>query len=63
MRWWWWWGHAFANARRGKGLGAIGHETECDGSVAGAPCETAVEGDRGRWWGGVNEVVMVVVLR
>jgi len=26
------------------------------------PCETAVEGDGERWWGGVGEVVAVVGL-
>ena len=54
---WWWWGCAFANTRLERGLGAKSHETERDGSVSGAPWETAVEGDGGRWWGGVDEVV------
>jgi hypothetical protein len=39
------------------------HETERNGSISGAPCETMVEGDGERWWGGANEVVMVVGLR
>jgi hypothetical protein len=29
----------------------------------GVPCETAIEGDGRRRWGGVDEVVVVVVLR
>ena len=40
-------------------LGAKNHETEHNGSVSGAPCETAVESDGGRWLGGVDEVLVV----
>jgi hypothetical protein len=46
-----------------RGLGAKYHETERDGSISGAPCEKAVEGDEGRWWHSVDEVVVVVGLR
>jgi hypothetical protein len=46
----------------GEGAGAKSDETERDGSVSGAPCETAVEGDGGRWWDEVDEVVVVVGL-
>jgi len=54
-------------ARRSRGvwereLRAKNHETERDSSVSGAPCETAVKGDGKRWWGGVDEVVVVVEL-
>jgi hypothetical protein len=63
MRWWWWWGCSFANARRERGLGAKNHETERDGSISGAPCETAVEGDGGRWWRGADEVGLGLGLR
>jgi hypothetical protein len=48
--------------RQERGLGAKSNETECDGSVSGTPCETAVEGDGVRWWDEVDEVVMVVGL-
>ena len=42
----------------GEGAGgAKNHETERGGSILGAPCETAVEGDGGRWWRSVDEVV------
>ena len=44
----------------GEGLGAKNHETEHDGSISGAPCKTTAEGDGERWWGGANEVVVVV---
>jgi hypothetical protein len=60
MRWWWWWGCAFANARRERGLGTKSHKTERDGSILGAPCEMAVEGDGVRCWGGVDEMVVGV---
>jgi hypothetical protein len=46
-----------SQTRAGEGPGAKSHKTERDGSVSGAPCETVVEDDRGKWWGGVNEVV------
>ena len=42
--------------------GAKSHETERDGSISGAPCPTAVEGDGGRWCGCAVEVVVVVGL-
>jgi hypothetical protein len=63
IRWWWWWGSAFANARWERGLGSKSDKTEHDGSISGAPRETAVEGNGGRWWHGVDEVVVVVRLR
>jgi hypothetical protein len=50
----------FANARWKRGLGAKSRETERDGSVSGAPCETAVDGDGERWRAGVDEVVAAV---
>jgi hypothetical protein len=63
MRWWWGCGRVFANARRERGLGAKNHETERGGSISGASCGKAVMGDGGRWWRGVDEVVVVVGLR
>jgi hypothetical protein len=42
----------------GGGLGAKSDETERDGPVSGTPRETAVEGDGGRWWDEVDEVVV-----
>ena len=61
MRWIrWWWGSAFANTRRERGLGAKSNETKHDGSISGAPYETVVEGNRGRWWDEVDKVVVVV---
>jgi hypothetical protein len=50
----------FANTRWERGLGAKSHKSECDGSIRGALCEAAVEGDGGRWWDEVDEVVVVV---
>ena len=41
----------------GGGAGAKSDETERDGSVSGAPCEMAVEGDGGRCWDEVDQVV------
>jgi hypothetical protein len=46
----------------GEGAGAKSNKTERDGSVLGAPCETTVEVDGGRWWDGVDKVVVVVGL-
>jgi hypothetical protein len=46
----------------GEGAGGQNHKTEHNGSISGVPCETAVEGDGGRWWHGVDEVVVVVGL-
>ena len=48
----------FANVRREGGWGAKSNETECDGLVLGTLHETAVEGDGGRWWDEVDEVVV-----
>jgi hypothetical protein len=48
--------------RQERGLGSKSDETEHDGSILGALCETAVEGDGGRWWCGMDEVVAVVGL-
>ena len=48
------------DARWERELGNKSHETECDGLISGAPCKTAVVGDRGRWWCGVDEVVAMV---
>ena len=62
MRWWWWWSCTFANTRQERVLRAKSHETKHNGSVLGVPCETVVEGNEWRWWGGVNEVVAVVGL-
>jgi hypothetical protein len=52
----------FANARQERGLGSKSDKTEHNSSISGAPCETVVEGDGGRWWRGVDEVVAVVGL-
>jgi hypothetical protein len=46
----------------GKWAWAKNHKTKRDSSVSGVPCEMAVEGDGGRWWGGVDEVIVVVEL-
>jgi hypothetical protein len=43
-------------------LGAESDESERDGSIRGAPCQTAVEGDGGWWWDEVDEVLVVVGL-
>jgi hypothetical protein len=61
--WWWWWGCALTNARRKRELGAKPHETERGGSILGELCETVAKGDDGRWWGEVDEVVVVGGLR
>jgi hypothetical protein len=45
-----------------RGAGAKSDKTERDGSVSGMPCETAVEGNGGRWWDEVGKVVVVVGL-
>jgi len=47
----------------GGGAGAKSNETERDGSVSGAPCEMAVEGDGGRWWDEVDTMLVVMGLR
>jgi hypothetical protein len=44
-------------------LGAKNHETERGGSISGGLCKTAVIGDGGRSWRGVDEAVVVVGLR
>jgi hypothetical protein len=62
IRWWWWWASAFANARREKGRGSKSDKTKRSGSVSGAACETAAEGDGERWWHEVDRVVVVVGL-
>jgi hypothetical protein len=47
---------AFANARPGGwGLGKNPKPSVCR-SVSGAPCETTVWGDAGRWWVWVNDM-------
>jgi hypothetical protein len=48
--------------KAGGRAGAKSNETERNGSVSGVPCETAVEGDGGRWWDEVNKAVVVVRL-
>jgi hypothetical protein len=62
MRRWWGCGRVFANTRCERGLGAKNHETERGGLILGTPCKTAVMGDGGRSWHGVDEVVVVVGL-
>ena len=47
----------YRRARVGD-LGGQKSETEPLGSVSGAPLETAVRGEGGRWWGGAYEVVV-----
>jgi hypothetical protein len=47
---------------RREGLRAKSHETERDGSVSGALCKMAVEGNGGRWWDEVDKVMVVVGL-
>ena len=56
LRWWWWWGCVSANARWEAGLGVKSDKSERNGSIWGAPCQTAVEGDGGWWWDEVDEV-------
>ena len=56
LRWWWWWGCVSTNARWEAGLGAESDKSERNGSIRGAPCQTAVEGDGGWWWDEVDEV-------
>jgi hypothetical protein len=46
----------------GVGAGAKSDEIERDGSILGALCETTVEGDGGRWWDKVDDVVVVMGL-
>ena len=41
------------------GFGAKWLKPSHQGSVMGAPLGMAAEGDGGRWYGGVNEVVVV----
>ena len=48
-----------SSARGRKGLGAKNNKTERSSSVLGAPCEMDVEGDREKWWDGVDEMVVV----
>jgi hypothetical protein len=55
-------GLAFANTRCERGLCAKCHKTKCDGSILGVPHEMAMEGDGGKSWRGVDEVVAVVGL-
>jgi hypothetical protein len=59
MRWWWWGGAAFVRASGGGPLRPKKSKTERWGSVSGAPLETRVEGDRGRWRDDAYEVVVV----
>jgi hypothetical protein len=44
----------------GGGLRAERHKNERGSLVLGAPCETVVDCDGGRWWCGADEVVVVV---
>ena len=44
------------NVRLGKGVGAKNPKPRRWGSISGAPLETALESDGGRWWGGVYAV-------
>ena len=62
VRWWWWWAASFANAKRGRGVRGKNLKLERAGSVSGASLETEVGIDGGRWWGGVDEVIVVVEL-
>ena len=43
-----------------RGLEAKSHKTEQDGSVLGVLCKTAVEGDGGKCWCGVDKVAVAV---
>ena len=53
-------GIAFANTRQ-KGLGVKNHENERGSSFSGTPCEMGAQDDGGRWWGGADKLVVVVV--
>jgi hypothetical protein len=55
-------GRCVCKREAGGGLGAENHETERDSSFLGAPCETTVKGDGGRWWCGAGKLVVVVGL-
>ena len=55
-------GPCIRKCKAGEGAGGQNHKTERDGSISGTPCEMAVEGDGGRWWHGVDEVVAMVGL-
>jgi hypothetical protein len=57
-------GAAHLQTRGGRGgWGAKNHETKRDGLISDVPCETAVEGNGGRWWRGMDKVVLVLGLR
>jgi hypothetical protein len=46
----------------GGGAGAKSDKIERGGSISRTPCEMTVEGDGGRWWDEVDDVVVVVGL-
>jgi hypothetical protein len=57
-------GAAIRSEAQGERKGwAKNPKTERSGLVWGLPCQTAVENDRGRWWGDVDKVVVVVCMR
>jgi hypothetical protein len=60
IRWWLWWGVTLANARREKGLRAKLAKSSRWGLISRAPLEIGVEIGGGRWFGHVNEVVVMV---
>jgi len=45
------------------GLRPKNPKTERGGSVLGVPWQTAMQGNGGRFWGGVDNVVLMVELR
>jgi hypothetical protein len=47
---------------QGRGLGPKNLKTERGGSVSGMPWQTAVQGDGGRCWGSVDNMVVMVGL-
>src|ERR1700729_4091035 len=46
----------------GEGAGDKADEIERNGSISSAPCETTMEGNGGRWWDEVDDVVVVMGL-
>ena len=49
----------FAQARQGTGLGAENSKPSISCSVLAVPRLTEKEGDREKWWGAVDKVVVV----
>jgi hypothetical protein len=48
---------------QGRWIWAKNVEQSCSGLVLGPPCQTAVEGDGGRCWGGLYEATAIAARR